>query len=371
MRNHAILIADDDLIVCETLDALLSGIQAELVFAHNGMDALEQARRLMPDLILLDVMMPGMNGFDVCRLLRSDTRLAEVPIVMITALDDRESRLRGLQSGADDFLTKPVDRLELLTRVQGILRLNRYRKLLNERTHFANQLEAKNTQLRHLSQRLVEVQEAERRFVAKELHDDIGQTLTGLKWMIGIALKQNGEESLKTLESAHGVVVELSARIRNLSLDLRPAMLDDFGLFAALEWLCDRYTEQTHIRIKHNFKFVDDRRFPREIETAAFRIIQESLTNVARHARVNEVEINILVDMALWVEIRDQGVGFDMTHLNEISYRSSGLSGMRERVTWLGGEFEIHSAPGKGTTISACFSLPQDVAHAQDPGSSG
>lgn len=363
MTQYSILIVDDDTTVCFALEALLADVPAVLFFANSGQDALHQAGHLLPDLILLDVMMPGMDGFEVCRRLREDQQLAEVPVVMVTALDDRESRLRGIQAGADDFLSKPVDRLELLTRVQGILRLNRYRKLVDERIHFAQELEVKNTQLRHLSQRLVDVQEAERRFIAQELHDDIGQTLTGLKWMVDIALKQDGAEQAQTLSSAHETIAELSTRIRNLSLDLRPAMLDDFGLFAALEWLFKRYTEQTHIYIKHNFDFVDERRFPRQVETAAFRIIQESLTNVARHARVGEAEINILVDTVLRIEIRDCGQGFDMNRLNETVYQTGGLSGMRERVTWLGGEFEIRSVPGEGTTVSAFFELPMQENH--------
>ena len=83
-----------------------------------------------PDLILLDVMMPGMDGFEVCRSLRADPLLAEVPVVMVTALDDRDSRLQGIEAGADDFVSKPFDRVELRARVRTIARLNRYRQLL-------------------------------------------------------------------------------------------------------------------------------------------------------------------------------------------------------------------------------------------------
>ncbi len=129
-----VLIADDDPIGRRTLVALLSGQGYKLDTACNGWEVLEQAAALVPDLILLDVMMPGMDGFEVCQQLRSHPVLAQVPIIMVTALDDRDSRVRGIQSGADDFVTKPVDEIELRARVQTIIRLNRYRRLLQERT---------------------------------------------------------------------------------------------------------------------------------------------------------------------------------------------------------------------------------------------
>jgi CheY-like chemotaxis protein len=91
---------------------------------------------LRPDLVLLDVMMPGMDGFEVCRRIRADEATAEMPIILVTALDDRDSRLQGLEIGADDFISKPFDRAELRARVRTVTRLNRYRRLLAERAKF-------------------------------------------------------------------------------------------------------------------------------------------------------------------------------------------------------------------------------------------
>jgi putative two-component system response regulator len=127
-----VLVIDDEEIVRNTVDALLSNI-AELHFADNGIDGLGLALQLQPDLILMDVMMPLMNGFELCKKLRATPSIAEVPIIMITALDNKESRLKGLNSGADDFITKPFDSVELIARVQTITRLNRYRTLLEQR----------------------------------------------------------------------------------------------------------------------------------------------------------------------------------------------------------------------------------------------
>ena len=134
--KSTILIVDDDPAGRRAMEAPLLNEEYELVLAQDGMEALQLASALHPDLILLDVMMPGMDGFEVCRRLRADPALAEVPILMVTALDDRSSKLQGLAAGADDFLAKPFDRAELRARVQTITRLNRYRRLNAERMQF-------------------------------------------------------------------------------------------------------------------------------------------------------------------------------------------------------------------------------------------
>src|SRR5574339_1059427 len=129
-----VLIVDDEYIGRETLQSVLEGEGYELEMAENGFQAIEKARKLLPDVILLDVMMPGMTGFEVCQRIRNDPQIAEIPIIILTALDDRESLLTGLKAGADDFISKPFDRFELRARLIGITRLNRYHKLVEERT---------------------------------------------------------------------------------------------------------------------------------------------------------------------------------------------------------------------------------------------
>jgi diguanylate cyclase (GGDEF)-like protein len=129
-NKSIILIVDDEVVSRYTVKALLSTEGYQLEFAENGEEALEKASYLIPDLMLLDVMMPGMDGFEVCQKLRANPRTSELPIVMVTALDDRDSRLRGIEAGADDFMSKPFDRAELRARIRTITRLNRYRRLL-------------------------------------------------------------------------------------------------------------------------------------------------------------------------------------------------------------------------------------------------
>ena len=133
--NHSpkILIIDDEPIARSTLEALLAGEEYELYLVDNGITGLETADHILPDVILLDVMMPVMSGFEVCKKIRGNPVISEMPILMITALDDRQSRLEGLRAGADDFITKPFDRLELLVRLNGITRLNRFRRIAEQR----------------------------------------------------------------------------------------------------------------------------------------------------------------------------------------------------------------------------------------------
>jgi putative two-component system response regulator len=128
-----VLIVDDEYSGRETLQSVLEGEDYELEMAENGMQAIEKSKRLLPDVILLDVMMPGMTGFEVCKRIRNDPQIAEIPIIMLTALNDRDSLLNALKAGADDFISKPFDRYELRARLLGITRLNRYQKLLQER----------------------------------------------------------------------------------------------------------------------------------------------------------------------------------------------------------------------------------------------
>ncbi|MEK7399050.1 MAG: sigma 54-interacting transcriptional regulator [Candidatus Poribacteria bacterium] len=128
--NTIILIVEDDKAERNNMEGLLINKEYDLSFAVSGEDALAKAKEIIPDIILLDVLLPDIDGYEVCKHIRSDEVLSEVPIIMVTGLDDRESRLKGIVSGADDFITKPFDRTELCARIQTIARLNRYRRLL-------------------------------------------------------------------------------------------------------------------------------------------------------------------------------------------------------------------------------------------------
>jgi PAS domain S-box-containing protein len=212
---------------------------------------------------------------------------------------------------------------------------------------------AKRGQLQRVSRRLVEVQERERRHLARELHDEIGQLLTGLHLMLETAARSRRWTVKPKLLQAQALIGDLMKRVRDMSLDLRPPMLDDLGLLPALLWYFDRYTAQTGTEVIFKHGHIEGRRFPQEVETAAYRIAQEALTNVARHARVREATVRLWADDGILnVQVQDDGVGFD-SQAAMTGDASSGLLGMRERALSLGGYLTIDSAPGTGTRVAA------------------
>ena len=348
-RTPIVLIVDDNKAGRKALEAALMGKGYQLEFAESGNQTLEMVPVIRPDLVLLDVMMPEMDGFEVCRQLRANPNTAEVPIVMVTALDDHDSKLEGLLAGADDFVSKPYDRSELQARVRTITRLNRYHALLMERKR-----------LRRLSQQVLEVQEKERRAVAVELHDEIGQGLTGLKLILDQALKEcSNKEITLRLEQGLAISSNLIDKVRSLSLNLRPSMLDDFGLYPAMSWLVEQHKNQSGLEIEHNFSDQEDIRYPHKTETAIFRVAQEALTNISRHADADHVWLSLEErDDQLIIRIEDNGKGFDLPALLESKDQySTGLSGMEERVRLAGGVLEIDPQVGHGTRVTAKFSL--------------
>ncbi len=212
----------------------------------------------------------------------------------------------------------------------------------------ASELAESSKELRALSTRLVDQEEESSRRIARELHDEIGQTMTGLKLQLAVA--KDSEPVARSRE----LVQELMERIGRLTLQLRPLTLDDLGLIPALLDHFKRYQSQTGITVRFDQHGLE-RRFRAEIETAAYRIIQEGLTNVARHARVSEAFVSAHVeDGQFTVIVRDLGAGID-TKVTRIG--RSGVAGMRERANALGGRFTIESELGSGTTITAVIPL--------------
>jgi signal transduction histidine kinase len=222
------------------------------------------------------------------------------------------------------------------------------------------QVQGAQERLQALSRRLLEVQETERRHVARELHDEVGQVLTGLKFLLETKMPLAAESIQARLDKALRLADELTTRLQELSLNLRPPMLDELGLLPTLAWHFKRYTDQTHIQVDFKYMGPEGRLGP-EIETAVYRIVQEALTNVARHAQVGEVTVQVWVEPnSVRLQIEDAGVGFDL-EAALAARTSSGLSGMVERAALLGGQLTVVSAPGAGASLIAEFPLGDPV----------
>lgn len=332
------------------------------------------------DLVLLDFGLPDSEGLETFQ--RTHEHSPGVAIIPLTATGDEALALRAIQLGAQDYLFKGSINRQLLMRSmryaverkRGEEALRRAHDELEQRvkertaelsaaiellTEQIVERRRAEEELRRLSHRLVEVQEIERRNIARELHDEVGQVLTGLKLVIEMATRLPVEQVKDQCQKAQLLVNELMGRVRDLSLDLRPAMLDDLGLLHALLWHLERYSSQTGVRVTLAHTGIENQRLTPEIETAAYRIVQEALTNVARHAGVSEVKVNVSADAEnLFVQVTDQGRGFDPQGALSAG-ESSGLAGMRERAQLLGGKLVINSAAGEGTSVNALLPLEE------------
>ena len=215
-------------------------------------------------------------------------------------------------------------------------------------------------ELRQLSRKLFMAQEAERRHIARELHDEIGQLLTVIKLDLqGILRKPGVESAVLALRESIETIDQLVGRVRDLSLNLRPSMLDDLGLVPALRWYVQRQAKHLGLAIELQLPS-SARRLPPEIETACFRIVQEALTNAARHAQATQVDVVLTInEQDAELAVRDNGIGFDVTaaHQRAIAGGGFGLLGMQERAQLVGGELRVTSAPQQGTIIKAQFPL--------------
>lgn len=224
-----------------------------------------------------------------------------------------------------------------------------------ENAELFEQVRAGRERQRKLAKSLVDIQESERRQIARELHDHFGQLLTGLQFMLESAKHESGGKQRSDLEEIQRTVTDIIEQVREMSLNLRPSMLDDLGLVPTLKWHFERFTRQMSVHIDFHCDEVLHR-FPADIETTAYRIVQEALTNVARHARVKTVFVGLAVQQdTLWVEVVDKGCGFDASAVLEKP--SSGLGGMRERAELAGGYLLVRSVLEQGTQVIAALPI--------------
>jgi len=225
-----------------------------------------------------------------------------------------------------------------------------------EREKLFKQINSARNRLKILSAKLISVQEAEKRNISRELHDEIGQTLTAIK--IDLQRIKNDtvtEEKISLIDDCTALVEKTISGVRNLSLDLRPSIIDDLGLAASLRWYTDRFYQRTGITVKSEIEKVDEV-LPSECAITLFRICQEALTNIAKHAEADYVKVALNQNKNfISLTIEDNGKGFDLQKALKMAAKgkSLGLLGMQERAELLGGRFKISSDQGHGTLIKA------------------
>jgi signal transduction histidine kinase len=233
-------------------------------------------------------------------------------------------------------------------------------------------LRAEVAWLRGLVRYLLAAHEEERRRLARELREEVGQMMTGLKLLLETSGSLPEEALRQQVEAALRLVIDLTARMRDLALDLRPSMLDDLGLRPALVWLCERFTAQTQVRVVLQQQSPDGR-LTAEMETAVYRTLEAALDNVARHAGATEVIVRVAGSATgLTLQVEDHGCGFDPAATGIAT--GGGLRTMQLRVVGFGGTLDVTAAPGAGTRITAEFPLrppPEETPDARDPPAGG
>ncbi len=229
---------------------------------------------------------------------------------------------------------------------------------ITERKKMQRELEESREQLRNLSAYLQSVREQEGARIAREVHDELGQILTALKIDLGwMASKFNKDQKVlieKTKMMTNFIDTAINI-VRKISGELRPRLLDDLGLAAAIEWETEQFRERTGIKCSLDIE-TDDLALESNLSTNVFRIFQETLTNVARHSGATAVKIRLEEKNGLLIlKVVDNGIGITKEKIYDP--KSFGLIGIRERLSFLGGQFKIKGHPGKGTTITVTIPL--------------
>ena len=308
------------------------------------------------DVILADYSLPQFGAIAALKLLQKSG--LDLPFIIVSGAIGEETAIAAMKAGAHDYIMK--DRLARL--VPALEREMREAKIRQERKQAEIELRNSRDQLRALAARLQSVREEERKLITRDIHDELGQALTGFKmdiaWLRDRLTSKNASTRAQILKkiSEMGALIDATAStIRKLCTELRPGILDDLGLLAAIEWQAQEFSKRTGIRCAVTTQ-ADGLALAPDQTTAAFRIFQEILTNVARHAHASRVNVRLeSTGKELILEATDNGRGIRQNEID--GAKSLGLLGMRERALLLGGALELRGVPGKGTTVTV--RLPQ------------
>ncbi|HKW38839.1 MAG TPA: response regulator [Burkholderiales bacterium] len=358
-----ILVVDDDPKSRMAMEELLQSSGHCVVLAQSGEEALRRVLGQDFAVILMDARMPGVDGFTAARTIRGRERSRSTPIIFLTgAYEDLPSMFRGYEAGAVDYIVKPIVPEVLKFKIAVFVDLHNKNLALTreiaERRRAEEHLRASEENLRALAARLQSVREEESIRIAREIHDELGQALTGLKmdlnWVAKRLPSDRSALSAKTT-SMFDLIDGTIQAVRKIATRLRPEVLDDLGLGPAIDWQAKEFQKRSGIRCKVTLP-AETPALDRDRSTAAFRIFQELLTNAARHAEATRLDIAMSLESGtLVLRVEDNGKGIDESAT--FSPKSLGLLGMRERVLAFGGQIDIRGTPQQGTKIKVSIPL--------------
>jgi signal transduction histidine kinase len=364
----SILIVDDDPRNLAVLETILDEPGYRLVRAESADEALLALLEGDFALLILDVRLPGMTGFELARLIKERKKTARVPIIFLTAYYNEDQHvLSGYDMGAVDYLLKPVNPAILRSKVAVFAELHRMsRQLVTANRALLDEVGVRRRaeeMLRSLTNRVVQVQEGERRRVAVELHDNITQSLCavlfrGQALAAGLAARDPvAEREAKQLLL---LLKETAGEVERIAQSLRPSVLDQLGLLAVLRDAHEEFAARTGLSVEFSCVELSER-LPAKIELALYRILQEALRNIEQHACAHNVAVTLAwEDGCIRLTIDDDGIGFDPEAHRPTEHGASGLGllSMQERAINACGTLEVKSARASGTQIDVRIPLP-------------
>ena len=334
-----------------TYEAMLSELGENLIKAHSGMEALEHLLKTDVALVLMDVSMPGMDGFETAEMIHGHPRFQNIPIVFVSGIHVTDlDRLKGYQHGAVDYVSVPV-----------------VPELLRAKVRVFADLHRKTRQLELLTNRMTTLRDEERRHIARELHDSVGQLLAAISMnstLVEAESHRLSSDVTNRVSENAALTQEALKQVRTISHLLHPPLLDEAGLASALRWYIEGFSQRSKIDVQLEVpnEFAG---LSKDIELSIFRVVQECLTNVHRHAGSPTARIRIGQDESrLTVEIEDAGKGFTLgkeSIFGSSAHAGVGLRGMRERLRQFGGTLQVRSN-GNGTRVTAILPVRRATA---------
>ena len=343
-ERPVIITADDHRMTRHMIRSILEQEGMEVLGAKNGREALDIFVAQRPDLIISDIFMPVMDGLELCTRVKEHSQGKHVPVLIFTAHNQGTEVDTAFQAGASDFISKPLNPSELKHRVRRLLYL---RALEIKREAAEIELQSSFDTIQHLSRRVLHAYEEERARLARELHDELGMTLTTLKLNLQLLSKDIPADLSEKMASVLELVNKALAATRSEAYLMRPPSLD-LGLVSVIENMLKELKRssgmETSLRVSGEYPGL-----PVEVETALYRCVQEAITNAARHSSAERVFVYLAFHpREVTVRVKDDGVGFT----NDKSFKGHlGLQGMKERVALLSGDFRLETTRGKGTEI--------------------
>ncbi len=361
-----VVVVDDQSAGRRILEHVIHGVDASIdvrCFA-DAAAALATLDAQTPDLIVTDYLMPGMDGLAFIRRVRSLPACRDVPVIVVTVVDDRQVRYDALEAGATDFLSRPIDEYECRVRCRNLLTLRRSHQELRRR----------GEQLARLSSQLSLTEQRERQRLAKVIHDDLQQLLVGASFSVqrvGRRLPQAPDMAKlrEALAAASDLLRQATEVARRLVGDLSPPILHEAGLAEALEWLARRMRQRYGLEVELALD-PSPPALSQDVRSVLFEAAREALFNVVKHAGTERVRLSLATgaDGLVRLAVADQGVGFDVSaHPGDGDGDGGfGLFSIRERLHLLGGAFDIRSRPGAGTRVEVTAPLATAKSPAAD-----